>query len=157
MKPDAKERLAFLVRVVEKEIRHLRYSEAQVFDQPITAERMSTLNTDEPLAEKVEAYSSRFCRLQDTLGDKLLPAWLNALGERTGAAIDNLDKAEKLGLLASADEWMMIRQIRNQMVHEYIEAPEILANALQTAQKYQQTLLNFANALETDLRNRKLR
>ncbi|MEQ9394231.1 hypothetical protein [Haliea sp.] len=30
-------------------------------------------------------------------------------------------KAEKLGWLDSADEWMTFRKLRNQMVHEYIE------------------------------------
>lgn len=48
----------------------------------------------------------RFGRLQDTVGDKLLPLLLAALGEKPSAAIDNLDRAERLGLLKSADEWM---------------------------------------------------
>jgi hypothetical protein len=48
------------------------------------------------------AFVSRFGRLQDTVGDKLLPALLSALAEPVGPAIDNLDKAEKLGLLESA-------------------------------------------------------
>jgi len=103
------ERLAFLQRVVTKEIKHLNYSSMQVFKEPLTIERVASLATDEDLAEKVEAFTSRFSRLQDTVGDKLLPAWLNALGEQTGAAIDNLDKAEKLGVLASADQWLEIR------------------------------------------------
>lgn len=156
MKVNLQERLAFLARVVDKEIKHLHYSESQVFTQPITPEVVSTLGADEALAEKVEAYSSRFCRLQDTLGDKLLPTWLNAVGETTGTAIDNLDKAEKLGFLSSADDWMMIRQIRNQMVHEYIEAPEVLASALQTAHQYQQTLIDFATALKHDMQKRQM-
>jgi len=131
------ERLAFLQRVVTKEIKHLNYSSMQVFKEPLTIERVASLATDEDLAEKVEAFTSRFSRLQDTVGDKLLPAWLNALGEQTGAAIDNLDKAEKLGVLASADQWLEIRQLRNQMIHEYIEAIEVLTNALQAAHDYQ--------------------
>ena len=49
-------------------------------------------NVDE--TERVEAFVSRFGRLQDTLGDKLLPLYLQALGERRGATIDNLDRAE---------------------------------------------------------------
>ncbi len=71
--------------------------------------------------------------MQDTLGDKLLPVWLKLLGEPLGAVVDNLDKAEKLGILTSADDWLEYRQLRNQMVHEYIEDMTILAQALQTA------------------------
>ena len=40
---------------------------------------------------KVEAFVSRFCRLQDTLGDKLLPALLKALGEPDRALLINLE------------------------------------------------------------------
>jgi len=147
------ERLAFLQRVVTKEIKHLNYSSMQVFKEPLTIERVASLATDEDLAEKVEAFTSRFSRLQDTVGDKLLPAWLNALGEQTGAAIDNLDKAEKLGVLASADQWLEIRQLRNQI---YIEAIEVLTNALQAAHVYQQELINLAQAILNDVNNRNL-
>lgn len=148
------ERLAFLQRVVTKEIKHLEYSSMQVFKEPLTVERVALLATDEDLAEKVEAFTSRFSRLQDTVGDKLLPAWLNALGEQTGAAIDNLDKAEKLGVLASANQWLEIRQLRNQMIHEYIESIEVLTNALQAAHGYQQELINLAQAILGDVKNR---
>jgi len=147
------ERLAFLQRVVTKEIKHLNYSSMQVFKEPLTIERVASLETDEDLAEKVDAFTSRFSRLQDTVGDKLLPAWLNALGEQTGAAIDNLDKAEKLGVLASADQWLEIRQLRNQI---YIEAIEVLTNALQAAHVYQQELINLAQAILNDVNNRNL-
>ena len=56
-----------------------------------------------------------------TPGDKLLPLLLRALGEKPGASIDNFDQAERLGLLGSADEWVTMRRLRSQMVHEYVE------------------------------------
>jgi len=43
---------------------------------------------------------------------------LAALGEKPSSAIDNLDRAERLGLLKSVDEWITMRNLRNQMVHE---------------------------------------
>ena len=156
MNDNLSERLRFLKRVVEREINHLRYSSDSVFDSPFSVERAAKLGENEALAEKVEAYTSRFCRLQDTTGDKLLPLWLRALGERTGAVADNLDRAEKLGLLDSADKWLEIRQIRNQMIHEYIESPQVLADALNTAHDYQETLMAFADAMLTDAEQRKL-
>ncbi|SFX09905.1 hypothetical protein [Marinospirillum alkaliphilum] len=156
MKPELAERLQFLQRVIEKEIQHLRYSASQVFQNAMTPETAASLQHNEILAEKVEAFASRFSRLQDTVGDKLLPAWLRALGEHTGAVIDNLDRAEKLGMLKSADQWLEIRLIRNQMVHEYIEQPEILANALNLAASFQPELEHFALALIKDLQSRGL-
>lgn len=92
--------------------------------------------SDPDLAERLDAFVSRFGRLQDTVGDKLLPTLLDGLGEPLGAAIDNLDRAEKLGLLASADNWMETRRLRNQMVHEYIEDVAILASALRSAHAF---------------------
>ena len=132
---DKLERLRFLCRVVKKEIHHLNYSADKVFKETFTEERAKQLAIDENLAEQVEAFTSRFCRLQDTIGDKLLPAWLEALGEKKSVAIDNLDKVEKIGVLPSTEQWLEIRQLRNQMIHEYIEDLTVLADALQAAYK----------------------
>lgn len=156
MKTDLKERLSFLKRVIEKEIHYLSYSLEQVSEMEFTLDNARKLSSDDQLAETVEAFTSRFARLQDTLGDKLLPSWLRALGEQTGAVIDNLDRAEKLGLLDSADRWLEIRQLRNLMVHEYIESPEILGNALESAKAYTPVMMSFAEKLLEDLLRRGL-
>jgi hypothetical protein len=156
MNDDGIERLKFLHWVVDKEIQHLRYSSRNVFGTPFTEQKAAALSEDEALAEKVEAYASRFCRLQDTVGDKLLPHWLRMLEEKTGAVIDNLDRAEKLGALESADKWLEIRQIRNQMILEYIESPQILADALNATFDYQDQLVAFANAMFSDAKRRGL-
>ena len=75
----------------------------------------------------------RFGRLQDTVGDKFLPALLAALDETPGSAINNLDGAERLGWVDSADTWMAMRRLRNQVIHEYVEDPALLTSALETA------------------------
>ena len=124
------ERLKFLKRIVDKEVFHLQYSSQQVFGDGKFDTNIFSIENDLAFAQTLEAYTSRFCRLQDTVGDKLLPACLAALQETTKAAIDNLDKAEKLGFLNSVEEWIQVRQLRNKMVHEYIESIEILSEAL---------------------------
>lgn len=153
---DLQERLTFLKRVINKEIIYLNYSLEQINPIEFTAENTSRLEADQQLAETVEAFVSRFARLQDNIGDKLLPNWLRALGEKTGAAIDNLDKAERFGLLNSADRWLEIRQLRNFMVHEYIESPEVLGNALESAKAYCPVLIEFANRIICDLETRQI-
>ena len=156
MSPDARvvERLQFLVRVVRKECMHLQTTDQRLFAVPFTSETASRLDENPELAERVEAFASRYGRLQDTLGDKLLPLLLRALGEKPAAAIDNLDLAERLGLLQSAEEWMAMRKIRNQMVHEYIEDPEILTSALLTGHAFVPALLATANAMILELERR---
>ncbi len=148
------ERLSFLIRVIGKEMKHLKYSSSQVFKEPITIETIGLLIENPDFAESLEAFSGRFCRLQDTIGDKLLPAWLLATGEQPKTVMDNLMKAEKLGMLSSAEEWVSIRLLRNQMIHEYIESMVILVDALNKAHNYESQLNRFALQLIKDLNSR---
>ncbi|WP_157267757.1 hypothetical protein [Azohydromonas aeria] len=83
MRPDTlpeagaeRERLLFLARVVEREARYLADTDGRLFELPMTLDRAATLPQDSLLAERVDAFVARFARLQDTLGDKLLPALL---------------------------------------------------------------------------------
>ena len=106
------------------------------------------------MAERVEAFVGRFGRLQDTVGDKLLPLLLAAMGEKPAAVIDNLDRAERLGLLQSADTWMTMRNLRNQMIHEYVEDPVVLASALQTGHTFVAGLIATANNMIAEAERR---
>lgn len=148
------ERLQFLIRVVRKECIHLRATDQRLFAGPFTPETAARLDMDPDLSERVEAFVSRYGRLQDTLGDKLLPLLLRALGEKPASAIDNLDRAERLGWLDSADEWMSMRKIRNQMVHEYIEDLQVLTSALLTGHAFVPSLIATANAVVAEAERR---
>jgi hypothetical protein len=152
--PDQIQRLQFLYRVVGRESEHLAGTAQRLFAQAFTLERAAQLQSDAVLAEQVEAFASRFARLQDTLGDKLLPALLAATQERVGTQIDNLDRAERLGWLPSTDQWIAMRRLRNQMVHEYIEDMLILADALETAKSLVPTLLQVTRQLRLEVERR---
>jgi hypothetical protein len=147
-------RLQFLARVVHKECKHLITTDQRLFDSLFTQEKATRLEEDPDLAERVEAFVGRFGRLQDTVGDKLLPTLLIALGEKTSVTIDNLDLAERLGLLKSADEWMIMRSLRNQMIHEYIEDPFILSSALQTGHAFVPELIAAASKMSAEIERR---
>lgn len=147
-------RLQFLVRVVRKECQHLTTTDQRLFGGLFTLAQVTLLESDYDLAERVEAFVGRFGRLQDTIGDKLLPLLLGALGEKTSSVIDNLDRAERLGLIKSADEWMTIRNLRNQMVHEYVEDPVVLSSALQTGHAFVPALIVAANQMITEIEQR---
>ena len=140
-------RLQFLARVTQKECQYLLETDERLFAQPMTPESVVALGKDGLLAERLDAFVGRFGRLQDNLGDKLLPQLLDAMAEPIGAVIENLDRAEKLGWLQSADTWLEIRKLRNQMVHEYIEAPVVLRNALVAGHAYVPVLVETAKRL----------
>jgi hypothetical protein len=147
-------RLQFLMRVVRKESRHLQSTDQRLFAAAFTRDQAAKLETDIELAERVEAFVGRFGRLQDTVGDKLLPLLLTALSETPGAVIDNLDRAERLGFITSADEWMTMRKLRNQMIHEYIEDLTVLSSALQSGHEFVPTLIAAAERLIDEVERR---
>lgn len=147
-------RLQFLAQIVRKEIRHLRLTDQRLFPTPFTRKKAERLEADIDLSERVDAFVSRFGRLQDTVGDKLLPQYLNAVGEATGPAIDNLNRAEKLGLLVSAELWLTLRDLRNEMIHEYMEDLGRLADALNKGHVHVVTLSEDAERILADLESR---
>jgi len=124
------DRLIFLAETVLAEAALLRITDSRVFAVPMDSERAGTLRHDIDLAERVDAFAARFGRLQDTVGDKLLPLVLAWLSEPVGPAIDNLARAERLGWIDSAANWIECRQLRNFMIHEYVRDMAVLAAAL---------------------------
>lgn len=63
--------------------------------------------------------SYRFGKLQDSAG-RLSRLTLDALGEEVYELtfIDVLNRAEKLGILDSAKDWLILRELRNLITHE---------------------------------------
>lgn len=142
------ERLRFLVRVVTRQAHYLEQTHQRLFaGAALTQAALNKLDNDPEFAERVEAFVSRFSRLQDSLGDKLLPTLLAYAGEPPRTVVENLDRAEKLGWLPSADTWMMLRKLRNQMVHEYVEDIAILVDALNLAHESVAMLATVAQML----------
>ena len=102
-------RLEFLARVTQKECAHLLETDSRLFAAVLTTQDVQKMAADPLLAERLDAFVARFGRLQDPVGDKLLPSLLMALAEPVGLAIDNLDKAEKFGWIESTEDWMEMR------------------------------------------------
>lgn len=150
----SKQRIEFLCDVAKKELRHLLYSKEQVFLEAFTVEKASSLLIDEPFAEKLEAFTSRFCRFQDTLGDKLFPIWLKLVGEKQKTFLDDLHRLEKLQIIKSSEKWLEVRSLRNKMVHEYINSPILLTNAVNEANAFIGDLQYAMNKVLEDIERR---
>ncbi|WP_426988463.1 hypothetical protein [Marinimicrobium sp. ARAG 43.8] len=148
-------RLLFLTRVVQKEALYLTETTGRLFgDESVTTSTVRSWVTDSIMAERLDAFVARFGRLQDTIGDKLIPRLLSFLGESLGPAIDNLDKAEKFGWIDSADDWIAHRKLRNQMIHEYIEDETVLVDALETARLWVSPMVDIAHRLSNTVNQR---
>lgn len=125
--------LAQLIRVTAKEARYLKRTADRLRSLDIDIFWVQSLENNDEYSEMLDAFVSRYGRLQDTLGDKLLPAILRASLEKTGAQLDNLLRAEKLGWIESTQSWIELRELKNRLVHEYLESADDLLNALQQA------------------------
>ena len=72
--------------------------------------------------ESFEALTSRFARTSDILTQKVLKTLFMLLQENIKTIIDAANFLEKLELIDHADDLLNIREIRNQIAHEYVES-----------------------------------
>jgi uncharacterized protein YbgA (DUF1722 family) len=86
--------------------------------------------------DRLESFLGKFSRMHDTMTDKLLPEFRRAVGEIPGTAIDNLNRAEQLNLIEDAQRWVSMRQLRNRLVHEYLDDPLEMLPALNIARDF---------------------
>ena len=135
------------LEIVYREGAHLSYSWGRVYSQPIDAAWVKGLDTRPEVAEQLEAFVSRFGRMQDTIADKLLPRWLIAIAETPGSQIETLNRAEKLGVIESVDRWLEARALHNRLVHEYMVQADSFAADLLLAKEYSLVLIDSFNRL----------
>ena len=140
--------------MVEREILHLQLTDRHLFAEPFTANRAEGLNSNHNEAERVDAFVARFGRLQDTTGDKLLPALLGLLGNEPGPVIDNLNLIAKWGWLEHPEHWLEARWLRNRIIHEYIRDPALLSEALNEAHLRVPLLVKTAQRLTAEAHRR---
>lgn len=135
--PD-RERLARLLDLIAREDAHLLAVRNRLLGDNchVDANRVSSLLSEDIGIDRLESFGAKFGRMQDTIVDKLIPILLRVAGERPAAAIDNLNRLEKLGLVSSADSWLQMRRLRNRLVHEYFDRPEDMAPALERACRF---------------------
>lgn len=134
-------------RIVCREAEGLADVRDRLFADAPTLERLTKLSDDKALADRIEAFGSRFTRLQDQLGEKTLPRLLALFGSSPKALLDTLHAAERLGVVSSAEGWLALRALRNRLVHEYIESPDDLLQGLQAAEPAAAILLTTVDRI----------
>jgi len=86
---------------------------------PVTDSNYTNLN-DEQIAY-IDQYIFRFAKLQDIIGKKIFKTILQFEYEDTDdySFRDVLNGLEKLKIINSVSEWLELREIRNEVSHEY--------------------------------------
>ncbi|MFM8453526.1 MAG: hypothetical protein ACKOAD_00815 [Gammaproteobacteria bacterium] len=109
---------------------------------PLSSEKFNQL-TEEEVAY-FDLFSIRFCKLQDYMGNKLFPLVLDFSKEQgeLSAFIDKLNRLEKIKAIPSAEKWSDLREIRNELSHDYSEDSLLLSHKLNAAFEKVQELLN---------------
>lgn len=75
------------------------------------------LNIDQ--LESFEALTARFARLSDLVVQKVLRTISVLDLEEIGTVRDRINRAEKRGFIESAEVFVQIRMLRNEIAHEY--------------------------------------
>ena len=70
--------------------------------------------------ESCEALTARFARLCDFLFQRLFRTIDQIELVDEGTAIDRLNRMEKRRVIESASQWRILRDLRNDIVHEYL-------------------------------------
>lgn len=98
----------------------------------------------------LELLTSRFAKLQDTIGQKVFPLLLILVREdiQNKTFIDRLNKLEKIGALKSVAFWDTLRDIRNSIAHEYPDDPALMSHRLNLCQQKAKELVTYWDYLK---------
>ncbi len=99
--------------LMDKATEHLRFS----YQRCQALENKENYTFDE--LEHFESLTSRFARLSDLIIQKMFRLIDQLDLEEQGTVRDHINRAEKKGLISSAETFVDIRELRNLIVHEY--------------------------------------
>lgn len=142
--------------LAEREATHLRYTFQTLYGEPIDRAWVAALERREDLTEKIDAFVGRFGRLQDRIGEKLLPAFSRLLGAQPKSLLDVLAYAERMAWVANAEEFIGTRKLRNLLVHEYMAEPDLFLEALLAARPATEQLFRVVEAIRQEALDRGL-
>lgn len=148
--PEYAESALLALELANRESAHLQYTHRTLFAQPIDAAWVEQLTTRDDLAEKIDAFVSRFGRLQDHIGEKLFPRFAALLGEAPKSMLDVLAYAEKMQWVESAEAFIGARKLRNMLVHEYMSDIQLFQQALLSARDAAALLFHTVKAMEIE-------
>ncbi len=96
--------------------------------------------------EKLETFAARFSRSIDILLNKLLRSLDMVELEDTSRRLDTVIRAEKRGFVQTYEELIELKNLRNELAHEYIE--EIFLEKVQLVRQASQKLFAVTQAIE---------
>jgi len=115
----------------EKHIERMNFAyENILYLFPLDSEKIIKLKKEE--ITFIDQFIYRFSKLQDAIGQKLFKAVLINLDEEVSnkSSIDIFNRLEQLEIIKDYDKWKYLRNIRNEISHEYEENENELSEKL---------------------------
>ncbi len=142
----------FLCEVHMSRLGHAMLKTEHLF--PLNIEKLINLSDDE--LSFIDQMIFRFGKLQDTMGAKLFALLLLNLGEDIEGLpfIDRLSLLEKLAFLQDKNEWLILRETRNIVSHEYPNADEQTINGLNQLKEHVLKLQAIFQGLKESIEER---
>jgi hypothetical protein len=110
---------------------------------PLTEESYGCLQEEQ--IQALDQFLYRFSKMQDAIGQRLYPAVLEFLEEpfKEMSFLDRLNRLEQLHVIESKENWLMLRNIRNSLAHEYEDDPLKMCQAINQVHQSYPLLIKF--------------
>ena len=112
-----------IINECEKHLQRLQYAKDELKNIfPLTQQSYQDLSEEN--IQAIDQFIYRFSKLQDTIGEKLIKMVFSLYEENITkfTFIDILNRLEKADIL-TAQEWKELRDIRNELSHNYEDEP----------------------------------
>lgn len=149
--------LKSIIDECNKHISRMNYAYEKVNPlAPFSKEQIEKLSNED--IAHIDQLIYRFTKLQDAIGQKLFKSVLQSLDEQVfnKAAIDIFNRLEQLGIIEDYEKWKELRELRNELAHEYEEDLNETAEKLNSLIKRKKDLVDFFNKILQYLEEREM-
>jgi len=120
----------------------------KVYDFPLSLDDFSDIIHHAQYLAYSDQSIYRFSKLQDCMGAKLFKSVLLYQGENVNKPfLDILNRLESMDII-DVDEWFEIRDLRNEIAHDYDANDETARNLLNTIYKIKSELKHILDEIE---------
>lgn len=96
--------------------------------------------------DKYEALTARFARISDILTQKIMKTVFLLIREDAKTFIDKINMSEKLGIIENSDDLKIIRDLRNEITHEYCK--DDISQIFESILEYSPLLLRIIDSFK---------
>lgn len=133
--------------ILDRSLETLRYS----FSKCNSIEEADRYNLKEQ--ESFEALTSRFARTSDILTQKILKTMFSLIQESPKTFLDAANLLEKIEIIDNADDLLNIRELRDQIAHEYVidDLHALFSDVMQFVPKLEKVVKNVKLYIEKNV------